>query len=148
MALALPSPRVCLTPLLGPLPLPGLHPGAFRLELQAPPPADPGSSSSGSKPAAAPPSSGGPGSFGHFSLAVQSTAAVLDALRASGQAGLILQECAAVTPVRARGHTQTVRRTHGVLVCWHGVHPAQHTRSRWCTCTCALHSAGPHQPDT
>lgn len=102
-----------------------LQPGSFRLELLAPPEdafADPATaptpststSSGGGGGAAAAAGTQPPGpcpaaGFGHFSLVVPSTAAVLDKLRAAGRSDLILEECAAVIPVRAHGHSWTVR---------------------------------------
>lgn len=50
----------------------------------------------------------GGGALAHFTLAVPSTEAVLQGLRASGQGGLIVEECAAVIPVRHHGHSWTV----------------------------------------
>lgn len=129
-------------------PAPGLHRGAFRLELLAPPAGTPsggGSPSGGS-------SSGTAGTFGHFCLAVPSTAAVLDRLRAGGQAGLILQECAAVTPVRAGGRTQTVgaRACDWWRGCWgDGLAPSSPPCSPWQLCppSAARAPAGLHEPD-
>ena len=94
--------------------------GSFQLELMAPPEGF-GSGSAGAAVAgsqqlqpqqaslemmqAAPLASG----FGHFALAVADTGAVLEALRAAGCGGLILEECSAVIPVRSHGQSHTVR---------------------------------------
>lgn len=107
-----------------------LKPGSFRLELLGPPdggdvdtlPAaaaaptpSTSASSGGPAPAAAAfaPSPGLATGFGHFSLVVPSTATVLDALRAAGRADLILEECAAVIPVRSHGQSWTVSSPAG-----------------------------------
>lgn len=130
-----------------------LKPGSFRLELLGPPedaetlpaagPTPSTSASSGAggagggagPPAAAAaaaaaaafaPDQGLATGFGHFSLVVPSTAAVVDALRAAGRADLILEECAAVIPVRSRGHSWTASALglacywlELINTCWH-----------------------------
>lgn len=86
-----------------------LSPKSFQLELLAQPLTSPAGSSGMQTP---PAGQAGPGSqaagLGHFSLAVPDAAAAVEALKAGGYGALVVDDCAAVIPVRSHGQSFTV----------------------------------------